>query len=345
MTLLQECHADRLRAGFHLEPELEANVGRHLDPFLNWVGRLRLRRMRARCFAHEEHRHFVELEQLHALAVERHLELLAFGALAEHLPETELQQRQPDHVLAIDREVVLDGRAATGAEWLPFERLVLTQIALDRVGHLGWCRIAFSDRQPADLCCCRYIPFKQRRRDAEDVSDVVEAVTRVVGRKQCRGVDFQREQVADRVGVLDAVHAVKRRPPGVWSVGGEVIDRCLDGRGKSVEISPRRSLGASWWHETCAHLADDLLPCLGVGRHAISAHRVEHESTGLQCLVVTGDAGPASAMPAATGQPWTPAQSWAPAVAPELAARRRMPMPSPRTRSNSRRVSVSFRGH
>ena len=119
MTLLQERHADRLRPGFHLQPELEADVGRHLHPFLDRIGRLRLRRMRARHFAHEEHRDFVELEQLHALAVQRHLELLAFGAFAEDLTETELQQRQPDQILAVNGEVVPDGRAAARAERLP----------------------------------------------------------------------------------------------------------------------------------------------------------------------------------------------------------------------------------
>ena len=80
--------------------------------------------------------HFVELEQLHALAVQRHLELLAFGAFAEHLAETELQQRQPDQVLAIHGEVVPDGRAAARAERLALERLVLAEIAPDRVGDL-----------------------------------------------------------------------------------------------------------------------------------------------------------------------------------------------------------------
>ena len=281
VCLLQERDADRLRPGLHLQPELEADVGRHLHPLLERIGRLRLRRMRARRLAHEEHRHFVELEQLHALAVERHLELFALGALAEHLAETELQQRQPDHVLAVDREVVRDGRAAARAERLAFERLVLAEIALHRVGDLRRRGVAFADGQPADLRRRRDVALEQRRRHAEHVGDVVEAVARIVGRQQGGGIDVERQQIADRVLVLDAVHAVQRRASGIGAGRRGAIDGVLDRAGEGVERGALGPLGAGGRHQAGAHLADHLLPDLRVGA-AIGREAFEREAAGLQ---------------------------------------------------------------
>src|SRR4029453_12763726 len=159
VTLLKERDTDRLGSRLHLDPELEADVGRHLDPLLERIGRLRLRRMRTGRLAHEEHRHFIELGQLYALAVERDLELFTFGTLAEDLAETELQKRQFDQVLAIDGEVVADVLAAAGPEWLPLERLILPEIPFHRVGALGRRRVALPDGEPADLRRCRNVSF------------------------------------------------------------------------------------------------------------------------------------------------------------------------------------------
>ena len=100
---------------------------------------------------------------------------------------------------------------------------------------MTWLRrgVALADREPADLRRRRDVALEQRRRHAEDVGDVVEAAARVVCRKQRRGVDVERQQIANRVGVLDAVHAVERRAPRIRAGGGRPIDRRLDGAGEA----------------------------------------------------------------------------------------------------------------
>ena len=75
--------------------------------------------------------------------------------------------------------------------------------------------LVIADRQGADLLGRRQIALLQRRRDAQHVGDIVEAVRRIVGRQQRRDVDVEREHVADRVGVLGAVQAMEHRPAGI----------------------------------------------------------------------------------------------------------------------------------
>ena len=240
-------------------------------------------RVRAGRLAHEEHRHFVQLEQPDALAVQRHFQLFALGALAEHLAETQLQQRQPDHVLAVHREVVRDGGAAARAERLARQRLVLAEIALDRVGDLGRRGVALADGQAADFGRRRDVALEQRRRHAQHVGDVVEAVARVVGRQQGRGVHVERQQIADRVLVFGAVHAVQRRASWIRLGRRGAVDRVLDRAGEGVERRTLGPLGAGRRHHAGAHLADHLLPGLGVALERRALRARGRRSSGARC--------------------------------------------------------------
>ncbi len=105
--------------------------------------------------------------------------------------------------------------AAARAERHALERLVLAEITLHRVGDLRRRGVAFADGEPADLRRRGDVALEQRRRHAEHVGDVVEAVARIVCGQEGRGIDVEREQIADRVLVLDAVHAVQRRASGI----------------------------------------------------------------------------------------------------------------------------------
>ena len=59
-------------------------------------------------------------------------------------------------------------------------------------------RLGASDREAADLLRGRHVAIQQRRREIAD-RHVVEAVAGFVGRQQRRGVDVEREQIADGV--------------------------------------------------------------------------------------------------------------------------------------------------
>ena len=67
-----------------------------------------------------------------------------------------------------------------------------------------------ADRQAADLRRRRHVGLHQRRRHAQHVGDVVEAVARIVAGEQRRGVDRQIEQIANGVGVFGAVEPMER---------------------------------------------------------------------------------------------------------------------------------------
>ena len=54
----------------------------------------------------------------------------------------------------------------------------------------------------------------ERRRHRQRVRDVVEAVLGAVDGQQRRGIDLEREQIANRVRVLGAIHAMRRHVAG-----------------------------------------------------------------------------------------------------------------------------------
>jgi len=84
------------------------------------------------------------------------------------------------------------------------------QLERHRIGH----RLP-SDRQPADLARGREVPIEECRRDGQDVRDVVESRFGIVAGQQHACVDFERQEVADRVAVFAPVQAVRDRPARV----------------------------------------------------------------------------------------------------------------------------------
>ena len=111
--------------GLDVQPEFQVNVRSHLHALFQWIGERLAEAREPGLRLHEEHGHFIQLVQLHALAIEGHFEFLAFGALAEHLAEAELHQRQLDQVFAVEREIVLHHRAAARSERQAIERFGL----------------------------------------------------------------------------------------------------------------------------------------------------------------------------------------------------------------------------
>jgi hypothetical protein len=66
-----------------------------------------------------------------------------------------------------------------------------------------------ADGEPADLRSCVRIALDQHRGNAERTCDVIESVARIVARQQLLGVDVEREQVVDGVGVFGAVEPMQ----------------------------------------------------------------------------------------------------------------------------------------
>ncbi len=98
---------------------------------------------------------------------------------------------------------------------MPAAVLVLREVAADEVFLVAVRHRRVADREPADLAGGRDVALEQHRRNAERARDVVEAEARVVGRQQRGCVDLEREQIADRIRVLGAIHAVQGGAAGI----------------------------------------------------------------------------------------------------------------------------------
>jgi hypothetical protein len=148
-------------------------------------------------------------------------------------------------------------------------------------------RAAHSER--ADFPCSRQISLHQRRRYPEYGTDVVEAVSFLIGRKQRGDVDIQREEVAQRVAVFRAVETMEDSAAGIGASGCSRVDRRLEIR---RETRQRRLVGtrhADRRHHPATNLADDFFPNLGAGRSVGHVHAFQNEPPCLGSLVVAGD--------------------------------------------------------
>ena len=221
-----------------------------------------------------------DAEEADALAVDAHLDVvLLAGCLGE---------LHGQHVLAVRRQVTADRGAAPGPEGQAVEVLVLNQIAVELVAVDDRRHARVADRQAADLARGGQVALQGRRRDEQQLGEVVEAAGDVVGRQQGRDVELlgkvlESQQVAHGILILGAAEAVQRgapprigrgcrgpvelflQPPDDLAVGG------LGGPGTAY----RR-------HRPRFKLADDALPRVGVLPHVARIERIERQAGGAQ---------------------------------------------------------------
>jgi hypothetical protein len=149
-----------------------------------------------------------------------------------------------------------------------------------------------SDGKPRDLSRNREIPLEVRRRNRQHIRKVVEAaVCRFISRQLRRDVHVEREEIADRIGVLDAVEAMHSADAtGIRMREPRRIDGALERRGGRVVGGNVRSRQSRWRHRARAQLRDDALPEIRAARRRSNIHRVERQPRCTQALVMTGDA-------------------------------------------------------
>ena len=225
-----------------------------------------------------------------ALAVEHHLDPVDVFEPAD-LAERRLHELDLEHVLAVARKRVRGHEAADRAQRQAIAMLALRHVrrgAEDARRRIG---VRIPQRQRGHDAGRAEVALEQGRRHAEDVGVVVESVARIVGRQQHRGIDLERQQVADGVGVLGAVQPVQRRPAGIGHRHGCRVERRFqigDERGRCRLRRPRHPGGR---HQAAAQLQDDLLPGLGVRRRTGQVEPLEHQPAGLRALTVAAEAG------------------------------------------------------
>ncbi len=224
--LPHERHADDARSRRHRHADLETRVAGqlHVGFPLGRAGKARLAVAgvtgRGRCAG----RLAADDEALQQLAVETDVELLR-PAHAHQVVLILPAQADLDQILAIDREHVANGDAAARSERQIFILAIVlhdVQRNLERLERRARRRQA--GRQPRDLPRRRQIPLEVRRRNREDVGEVVEAAVRglVAGQERLHveRERVEREQIANRVAVLRAIEAMHGAHPAGIRIGG-----------------------------------------------------------------------------------------------------------------------------
>ena len=222
--------------------------------------------------------------------VEQDRDVVRLAQAADAVGVPALAQLDPQLVLGVDREVVVELRPAAGAERHPGDVAGLVQVGRhdERVGdrrpHRG------PDGEPGDPARRREVALEAAGIEAPQ-AHVVEAGAGVVGGQQRGHVDVEVEQVADGVAVLGGVEAPQRRaPPGVGMGGGGPVELGLEIRDQPARRLPVRSRPARRRHHAGAQLADDLLPDVRVVAHAVEIEIVEGQPRRPQGVVVAGHA-------------------------------------------------------
>ena len=236
-----------------------------------------------------------DCEALQQLAIETDVELLRPSHALDVVLVLPLQTNL-DQVLAFDRKVVVNRKAAARSER---QILALALVLHDVKGNLerldARARRRKTYGEPRHLTSDRQIAFEMGRRDRERIREVVEAAIRgFVARQQRLHVEAQRierEQVAHGVAVFGAIEAVDcADSPWIRIRDPRAIDFRLeparDGviRGAVGTRPPRRR------HRAGAELRDDALPHFCVCSRSRDVDRVEHQPGGAKLLVVAGDA-------------------------------------------------------
>ena len=126
----------------------------------------------------------VDVEDRHALPVDRHLDLLAARRVAEEHAERLGEEVEPERVLAVGRERVHHRDAAAGAERRALGARELRGGLRQAVGGLAGRAVGIANGQRGHLAGRPQVALHQRRRERLRVGDVVEAVADRVGRQQ-----------------------------------------------------------------------------------------------------------------------------------------------------------------
>ena len=280
-----ERDADDARAGLGLKPQLEVGIGveRVVLPLgiaEDVAGVARRRRPSWRLAA--------DLEPLQQHAVEADVELLGSAEPADVVHVVSMQAN-PDLVLAVDREVVIDrGPAARPERQFLAHPIVLNQQDGYLVALLDRRERRAPDGEPRDPARHGQVPLEKNRRDGQHIGDVVEALfVDVVGRQLRRDIDVERKQVTNRVLIFGAIQAVERCGPSwIHPLTARCVERRFEPVGSSVDrrlIGPRRSGGR---HRTVPKLDDHSFPELDALADLAEQGGVQHQAACFEAIVM-----------------------------------------------------------
>ncbi len=229
----------------------------------------------------------IDVEQRLALAVDRHVDLLAGSRAAEQEAVGVAVQLDAQDVVAVGGEGVGDRNAAARAERRAVDAAQLRRGLGDAVMRFGRLRVGIADREHGHLAGGAQVAVHQRRRQRLRVGDVVEAGADRVGRQQTVDVDVEREQILHRARVLDAIQSLKRTPSGIGHRCRGLVDTRLERRGERDQGVGVGTARAGRRHHPRAQLADHLLGDVAVLRRGGGVEGRQRQAARLAALAVT----------------------------------------------------------
>jgi hypothetical protein len=274
--IVHERHGHVPRTG----PHANANT----QPLVNRIGSRRGARERGLQVGPSAHHRGVN-----AFAVDGHRELARVLEPAHH---PEVRPKEPDRelVLPIGRKRVSNQTASDSPQRHPFDVLILGSILGHAIRMRLRAQLGVANGQSADSIGGRKISLLEHRREAQDVGNVVEPESGIVGRKQRRRVDVQVEEIANGVGVLGPVEPPQDGPSGTGLARGRTIQVRLEGRDQSVVDCVGGPRHAQRRHGASPQFAHDSLPDVGAASDVPHVEPVQRQPTRLHAGVVAGNA-------------------------------------------------------
>src|SRR5436190_12095820 len=135
------------------------------------------------------------------------LQLFIYRQTAEDRADGGSQESELEGIFRIQWEIVLDQYSSARTERKTFNMVGLRQVGADAVGCGGCGNGWISYGHAADLGRSGHISLQERRRDFENVGDVVKTITGIIAREKQARVDLQTDQVANDIAVLRAIQA------------------------------------------------------------------------------------------------------------------------------------------
>jgi hypothetical protein len=142
--------------------------------------------------------------------------------------------------------------------------LGLHEITWHTIGDRRRAEQKVANGNAADLHSRCGVALDQRRRDAQRIRDVVEALARIISGQERGLVDVEGQQIPNGVRVLGTIQSVEAAASRVGMRRCRSIEASFETAGERIE---RRAIGprhATRRHEPRPHLANDLLPRVSV---------------------------------------------------------------------------------
>ena len=228
-------------------------------------------------------------EGLHLPAIHENHDLVRL-AQALDLFVAVARQANLNLILAITRESVVDERTAARAGRQTFNLLFLREVRAKAKRIAAGLAKRCAHREAADFLGGRDVAVQQGRREFTH-RHVVKAMTRVVLRQERRGVDIEREQIANGILVFGAIQAAE----GFGAPGIGILRRSAVERGRQLAHDLVISLVAgpllaNRRHLARAHFADDTLPLVRMLEEIVLGDALQIQRPFLHLRVMATDA-------------------------------------------------------